>query len=123
MNGAGPVGLRYACAGQPPQPGYVQQYRVNIERQPPYDFTAQLGYAGSRGLHLPCRVDDANTVQPIHDAPGYGFKGPSARGRRTITLVPAPTVLAISMLPPALSQIDLQMARPSPVPPVLRSRA
>ena len=77
MNAAGPVGLRYAYTDQYPKRGYIQQYSFNIQQQLPYDFTAQVGYAGSRGIHLPYRVDDVNTVQPIIDAQGYGFYGPN----------------------------------------------
>ena len=77
MNAAGPVGLRYAYTDPQPKRGYIQQYSLNVQQQMPYDFTLQVGYAGSRGIHLPYRVDDVNTVQPIRDAQGYGFFGPN----------------------------------------------
>ncbi len=77
MNAAGPVGLRYAYTDQQPKRGFIQQYSLNVQQQFPYDFTMQVGYAGSRGIHLPYRVDDVNTVQPIIDAQGYGFFGPN----------------------------------------------
>ncbi|MBB5343750.1 TonB-dependent receptor [Tunturibacter empetritectus] len=76
-NAAGAVGLRYAYADQHPKRGYVQQYSLNIQQTLPYDFTLQVGYAGSRGIHLPYRVDDINTVQPVKDSIGYGFYGPN----------------------------------------------
>ena len=69
--------MRYAYTDQYPKRGYIQQYSFNVQQQLPYDFTAQVGYAGSRGIHLPYRVDDVNTVQPIRDAQGYGFYGPN----------------------------------------------
>ena len=74
---AGPVGLRYAYPDQNPKRGFVQQYSFSVQQQLPADFTLQVGYAGSRGIHLPYRVDDINTVQPIPDATGYGFYGPN----------------------------------------------
>lgn len=77
MNAAGASGLRYAYADQNPKRGYVEQYSLNVQQQLPYDFTLQVGYAGSRGIHLPYRVDDVNTVQPVHDSQGYGFFGPN----------------------------------------------
>jgi hypothetical protein len=77
MNAAGPVGLRYAYADQNPKRGYIQQYSASVQQQLPYDFVLQVGYAGSRGIHLPYRVDDINTTQPIRDSIGYGFYGPN----------------------------------------------
>ena len=77
MNAAGPVGLRYAYADQTPKRGYVDQYSLNVQQQLPWDAVLQVGYAGSRGIHLPYRVDDINTVQPLHDSIGYGFYGPN----------------------------------------------
>jgi hypothetical protein len=41
------------------QPGYVQQWNLDIQRQLPGGFFADVAYAGSHGLHLP------NTNQPI----------------------------------------------------------
>ena len=76
-NAAGPVGLRYAYPDQNPKRGYVQQYSLSVQQQLPADFTLQVGYAGSRGIHIPYRVDDINTTQPIRDAIGYGFYGPN----------------------------------------------
>ncbi|MGO4213869.1 TonB-dependent receptor, partial [Terriglobus sp. YAF25] len=77
MNAAGASGLRYAYADQNPKRGYVEQYSLNVQQSLSYGFTLQVGYAGSRGIHLPYRVDDVNTVQPIRDAQGYGFFGPN----------------------------------------------
>jgi len=77
MNAAGPVGLRYAYPDQHPKRGYAQQYSANVQQELPLGMTLQVGYAGSRGIHLPYRVDDINTVQPVLDAQGYGFYGPN----------------------------------------------
>jgi hypothetical protein len=35
-----------------PKPGYVQQYNLDIQRQLPYGFFADIAYAGSHGVHL-----------------------------------------------------------------------
>ncbi|HZR58274.1 MAG TPA: TonB-dependent receptor [Terriglobales bacterium] len=35
-----------------PQPGYVEQYNFNIQRQLPAGFFADVAYAGSHGVHL-----------------------------------------------------------------------
>ena len=81
MTAAGATGLRYAYTDQQPKRGYIQQYSLNVQQQMPYDFTLQMGYAGSRGIHLPYRVDDVNTVQPFaKDAQGYLFQGPNCVG-------------------------------------------
>lgn len=54
--------LRYAYAPNTLSRSYVQQYSLNVQQQLPYDLVLQVGYAGSRGTHLPYRVDDVNTV-------------------------------------------------------------
>jgi Carboxypeptidase regulatory-like domain len=35
-----------------PKPGYVQQYNLDIQRQLPYGFFADIAYAGAHGVHL-----------------------------------------------------------------------
>ena len=89
MNAAGPVGLRYAYADQTPKRGYVEQYSLNVQQQLAWDTVLQVGYAGSRGIHLPYRVDDINTVQPIHDSIGYGFYGPNCTTCQTAAALTA----------------------------------
>jgi hypothetical protein len=69
--------LRYAYAPNVSSRSYVQQYSMNVQQQLPYDFVFQIGYAGSRGTHLPYRVDDVNTVQPIVSNGSYLFFGPN----------------------------------------------
>lgn len=100
MNAAGPVGLRYAYTDPSPKRGYIQQYSFNVQQQLPYDFTAQVGYAGSRGIHLPYRVDDVNTVQPIRDSIGYGFYGPNCTSCQTAAQLTA------AKLNPSVGQIS-----------------
>ena len=97
---AGPVGLRYAYPDQHPKRGYVQQYSLSVQQQLPADFTLQVGYAGSRGIHLPYRVDDINTVQPVIDPVGYGFYGPNC------TACPSAALLTSEKLNPNVGQIS-----------------
>lgn len=47
---------------------------------------------------------------------------PTAPGSLTVTVVPAPSWLDTSMVPPAASTMDLQMARPSKLRPSTRER-
>lgn len=74
--------LRYAYAQPDPKRSYIEQYGLNIQQQILGSMTAQIGYMGSHGVHLPYRVDDVNTVQPISTAGGYFFPTPSGSGTR-----------------------------------------
>jgi hypothetical protein len=93
-------GLRYAYAPNQSSRSYVQQYSMNVQQQLPYDFVLQVGYAGSRGTHLPYRVDDVNTVQPIVSNGSYLFYGPNG------TASPSAAALKAAMLNPNIGQIS-----------------
>jgi hypothetical protein len=93
-------GLRYAYAPNTSSRSYVQQYSMNVQQQLPYDFVLQVGYAGSRGTHLPYRVDDVNTVQPVSTNGGYFFFGPNG------TASPSAAALKAAMLNPNIGQIS-----------------
>jgi hypothetical protein len=93
-------GLRYAYAPNNSSRSYVQQYSMNVQQQLPYDFVLQVGYAGSRGTHLPYRVDDVNTVEPIVSNASYLFYGPNG------TASPSAPVLKAAMLNPNIGQIS-----------------
>ena len=92
--------LRYAYAPNHSSRSYVQQYSMNVQQQLPYDMTLQVGYAGSKGTHLPYRVDDVNTVQPIVGAAAYLFYGPNG------TKSPTAAALNAAKLNPAIGQIS-----------------
>ncbi|HEU5340361.1 TonB-dependent receptor [Edaphobacter sp.] len=92
--------LRYSHADPNPKRSYVQEYSFNIQQQLPYDFVAEVGYAGSRGTHLPYRVDDVNTVQPVRTNGGYFFYGPNG------TSSPSPAALTAAKLNPNVGQIS-----------------
>lgn len=92
--------LRYAYAPNISSRSYVQQYSMNVQQQLPYDFVFQVGYAGSRGTHLPYRVDDVNTVQPMVNSGSYLFFGPNG------TASPSAAALNAAMLNPKIGQIS-----------------
>ncbi|MDQ2834516.1 MAG: TonB-dependent receptor [Acidobacteriota bacterium] len=92
--------LRYSHADPNPSRSYVQQYSFNVQQQLPYDMVLQAGYAGSRGTHLPYRVDDVNTVQPVSTSGGYFFFGPNGSAS------PSAAALQAAKLNPRVGQIS-----------------
>ncbi|HYL11488.1 MAG TPA: TonB-dependent receptor [Terriglobales bacterium] len=73
--------LRYSYNQSNPARSYVQQWSLNFQQQIPGNTVVQLGYFGSHGVHLPYRVDDVNTVQPISSSNGeYLFPTPRGSG-------------------------------------------
>jgi hypothetical protein len=67
---------------QNPKRNYVMQWNLDIQRQLTRDLTATLGYVGSRGVHQPERVDDANIVMPTPTPAGYVWPSPAGSGTR-----------------------------------------
>jgi hypothetical protein len=47
------------------------QWNLNMQHELFKDVTVSAGYVGSRGLHQPFRVEDANIVLPTKTAQGY----------------------------------------------------
>ena len=66
-----PVTFRYAYLQPNPPRSYVMQWNFNIQRQLSANSTLMVGYAASRGVHLPFFVNDFNTVQPTLTSQGY----------------------------------------------------
>jgi Carboxypeptidase regulatory-like domain/TonB dependent receptor/TonB-dependent Receptor Plug Domain len=54
-----------------PKRNYVMQWNLNVQRELPSNVTATIGFIGSRGVHMPVRVDDANMVIPTLTSAGY----------------------------------------------------
>jgi hypothetical protein len=57
-----------------PQPSrsYTLAWNLNIQRQLSQSVAVMIGYTGSRGVHLPFRIEDMNTALPIANTPqGY----------------------------------------------------
>jgi hypothetical protein len=92
--------LRYAYAPNVSSRSYVQQYSMNVQQQLPYNLVLQVGYAGSRGTHLPFRVDDVNTVQPMVSNGSYLFLGPNGSAS------PSAAALNAAKLNPNIGQIS-----------------
>lgn len=72
--------LRYSFNDSNPARSYVQQWGLNVQQQIPGDVVLQVGYSGAHGVHLPYRVDDVNTVQPVSTTGGYFFPTPAGSG-------------------------------------------
>src|SRR5213596_346636 len=54
-----------------PKRNYVMQWNLNVQQQLAPSLAAMLAYVGSRGVHQPFRVDDANLVIPTKTSLGY----------------------------------------------------
>jgi len=67
---ASPTSLRQTYIQPNPSRNYVMQWNLNVEHQIARDFTATIGYVGTRGIHNAFRSDDVNTVLPTVTAQG-----------------------------------------------------
>ena len=56
---------------QKPKRDYVMQWNLNIQQQITPSVSALVAYVGSRGIHQPFRVDEANIVMPTKTPYGY----------------------------------------------------
>ena len=54
-----------------PKRNYVMQWNLNIQQQITPSLSGLLAYVGSRGVHQPFRVDEANLVLPTKTPYGY----------------------------------------------------
>jgi len=63
-----------------PKRNYVAQFNLNLQYQLTPTMTAMVAYVGSRGLHQPYRIDDADIVQPTLTPAGYLFPKVDALG-------------------------------------------
>ena len=54
-----------------PKRNYVMQWNLNVQQQLAPSLTGMLAYVGSRGVHQPFRVDDANMAIPTLTSAGY----------------------------------------------------
>jgi hypothetical protein len=68
-----------------PKRNYVSQWNLSVQHELAREVTLTVGYAGSDGLHLPYRVEDANIVLPTKTAQGYLW--PSTGGKPSGTQV------------------------------------
>ncbi len=63
--------LRTTYIDPSPKRNYVMQWNLNVQQQLTPSLAAMLAYVGSRGVHQPFRVDDANLVIPTKTSAGY----------------------------------------------------
>jgi hypothetical protein len=63
--------LRSAYIESSPKRNYVTQWNLNMQYQLTPSLAAMVAYVGSRGVHQPFRVDEANLVIPTKGPLGY----------------------------------------------------
>jgi len=63
--------LRSTYVEPNPKRNYVMQWNLNVQQQLAPSLAAMVAYVGSRGVHQPFRVDDANMVIPTKTSAGY----------------------------------------------------
>ena len=63
--------LRTTYVQPNPKRNYVMQWNLNIQQQLAPSLAAMIAYVGSRGVHQPFRVDDANLAIPTKTSAGY----------------------------------------------------
>src|SRR6266478_1701862 len=63
--------LRTTYIDPSPKRNYVMQWNLNLQQQLTPSLAAMVAYVGSRGVHQPFRVDDANLVIPTKTSAGY----------------------------------------------------
>ncbi len=60
-----------------PKRNYVMQWNLGIARELTSTLSLTIGFVGSRGLHLPYRVDNIDMVLPTLTPTGYVFPPPA----------------------------------------------
>jgi Carboxypeptidase regulatory-like domain/TonB-dependent Receptor Plug Domain/TonB dependent receptor len=63
--------LRATYTDPNPHRNYVSQWNLNVQYQLTPSLAAMVAYVGSRGVHQPFRVDEANLVLPTKTSAGY----------------------------------------------------
>ena len=80
FNSISVTALRQAYVEPNPHRNYVMQWNLNIQRQLTPSIAVMGAYVGSRGVHQPLRLDDANMVIPTLTPAGYFWPTPSGSG-------------------------------------------
>lgn len=65
-----------------PKRNYVMQWNLTVAHDLTSDISLRIGYVGSRGVHQPFRVEDADIVLPSLTAQGYLWPSPVGSGTR-----------------------------------------
>jgi Carboxypeptidase regulatory-like domain/TonB dependent receptor/TonB-dependent Receptor Plug Domain len=68
-----PTGLRANYVEHSPKRSYVMQWNLSAAEQISSTWVVTVGYVGSRGVHLPFRLDNINMVLPTLTPAGYLF--------------------------------------------------
>jgi hypothetical protein len=63
--------LRSTYVESNPKRNYVTQWNLNIQYQLTTNLAAMVAYVGSRGVHQPFRVDEADLIIPTPTSAGY----------------------------------------------------
>jgi hypothetical protein len=77
--------LRGSYIESKPKRDYVTQWNLNVQYQFTPTLAAMVAYVGSRGVHLPYRVDDADWVLPTVTSLGDMWPNSNAPGTRINT--------------------------------------
>jgi hypothetical protein len=77
-----PNTFRQAYFEPHPRRNYVMQWNFTIEQLLPRGLDMKVGYVGSRGIHQPLRVEDADIVLPRLTPQGYLWPAPIGSGQR-----------------------------------------
>src|SRR5947209_14160230 len=65
-----------------PRRNYIMQWNLTLARELTQDISLRVGYVGSRGVHQPFRVEDADIVLPSLTSQGYLWPLPAGSGIR-----------------------------------------
>src|SRR5437588_723168 len=63
--------LRATFIEPDPKRNYDMQWNLNVQQELTPNLTGMIAYVGSRGIHQPFRVDDADMVLPTKTSAGY----------------------------------------------------
>ena len=78
-----PNQLRYEHIDPHPKRNYVTNWNVNVQQQFGSNLVATVAYVGSRGVHQPFQVQDADIVLPTSNtSAGYFWPAPAGTGTR-----------------------------------------
>jgi len=75
-----PNKLRSTYVESNPKRSYVTQWNLNVQYQLTPTIAAMVAYVGSRGVHQPFRVDEANLNIPVKTSAGYLWPQVDASG-------------------------------------------
>lgn len=74
--------FRQAYFDARPHRNYVMQWNLTLQSELTKGMDLRVGYVGSRGIHQPFRVEDADIVLPTLTSQGYLWPAPIGSGTR-----------------------------------------